>query len=155
VISRKSIRSIAIKAAAAALAVVLLMTAQTAATKVNASTSSQQQVSCSCVLYVRSRVPSLPGGPQFAKDYTQSKMSTFGFKKVNPTAGAILVWDANQKGAGSMGHIALIRSASYDTKTKKWIITVDQANWGTACSITTNSKFTWGDLYGVNAYVRR
>jgi surface antigen len=131
-----------------------LLAAQPAATAANASSSqnSQQQVACSCVLYVRSRVPSLPG-LAYARDYTEARMRSFGYKKVNPTAGAILVWDANQKGAGGLGHIAIVRSARYDTRTKKWIIVVDQANWGTACSIST-TQFTWGDLYGVNAYVR-
>jgi hypothetical protein len=150
-----SIRTVATKATLAAVAVVVLMTAQPAATAVDASSSqnSQHQISCSCVLYVRSRVSSLPG-LAFAKDYTESRMRSFGYKKVNPTAGAILVWDAWQKGARESGHIAIVRSARYDTRTKKWIIAVDQANWGSACSISTNYQFTWGDLYGVNSYTR-
>jgi surface antigen len=113
---------------------------------------SQQQIQCSCVIYVRSRT-GLPGGPTYAKDYTESKMRSFGYRRVTPTAGAIFVWDANQKGAGSAGHMAIIRSASYNSKTKKWAITVDHANWG-GCGIRTTQFTTWGDLYGVNAYVR-
>lgn len=111
----------------------------------------QQEIACNCVFYVQSRT-GLPGGPATAAGYTESKMRSFCYHKVNPTAGAILVWDANQKGAYGAGHIAIIRSASYNTKTKKWTITVDHANWG-GCGIRSTS-FSWGDLYGVNAYVR-
>jgi len=63
--------------------------------------------------------------------------------------------------------MALVQSASYNTSTKKWVITVTHSNWG-GCGIRTTtftgvlassslcpSGANWGDLYGVNFYVRR
>jgi hypothetical protein len=108
---------------------------------------------CSCVLYVRS-VTGLSGGPATAAGYTESVMSSMGYKKVNPTAGAILVWDAWQKGAYGDGHMAIINSAGYDYSISKWQISVRQVNWAGNCNISDTSFTTWGDLYGVNAYVR-
>ena len=80
-------------------------------------------------------------------------MNSKGYQKVNPQAGAILVWDASQKGAYGDGHMAIITDANYNNQTKKWIITVRHANWGG--SGIRSTTFTWGDLYGVNAYIRR
>jgi hypothetical protein len=105
------------------------------------------------VEYVRSRT-GLPGGPATAAGYNEAKMRSFGYHKVAPRAGAILVWDAYQKGARAQGHMALIRSARYDNPSRKWIISVDQSNWSTSCAISANYTFVWGDLYGVNAYSR-
>lgn len=109
--------------------------------------------SCSCVTYVRSQT-GLPGGPANAAGYTESVMNRMGYRKVLPQPRAILVWDAKQKGAYSDGHMAIISSASYNAKTKKWVISVRHVNWLGSCSVRSDT-FTWGDLYGVNAYVRR
>jgi len=91
-------------------------------------------------------------------------MSSYGYRKLtSPQAGAIMVWDRGAKCAGSAaGHMSLVTSASYNTRTKKWEIRGDDANWG-SCGIR-NRLFTdpvycrsanWGDLYGVNFYVRK
>ncbi len=115
------------------------------------STARADTNSCNCVLYVRSQT-GLPGGPATAAGYTEGVMRGFGYRRVTPQAGAIFVWDAYQKGAGSSGHMAIITSARYDNPTKTWQISVRHANWG-GCGIRDTS-FKWGDLYGVNAYIR-
>lgn len=107
---------------------------------------------CNCVHYVRSRT-GLSGGVATAAGYTEKVMNGKGYKRVLPQSGAILVWDANQKGAYSAGHMAIVARARYDSQKKKWVITVKHANWG-GCGIRTTT-FTWGNLYGVNAYLRR
>lgn len=106
---------------------------------------------CNCVAYVRSQT-GLGGGPGTAAGYTEGRMRQLGYRRVPPAGGTILVWDANQKGAFGAGHIAIVNSASYDSRSKKWNIAVRHANWG-GCGIRTNT-FSWGDLYGVNAYRR-
>ena len=112
------------------------------------------EIACSCVIYVRNRT-GLTGGVGAAADYTEAVMWSKGYRRVLPTAGAILVWDRNQKGAWGDGHMALVRSARYDGSLRQWVVSVDHANWGnTRCTIRT-STFYWGNLYGVNAYVRR
>lgn len=119
-------------------------------------------VSCSCVLYVRSRTGlSGTGNPNSgAADYTESVMWSKGYKRVSPRAGAIMVWDRGAKGCnGQAGHMSLVRSANYDNGTKKWVITVDDANW-VPCQITvgrlaTNNGANWGDLWGINCYIPR
>ena len=108
--------------------------------------------SCNCVAWVQSRT-GLSGGPRTAAGYTESVMNQKGYKRVTPQAGAILIWDANQKLATGDGHMAIISSARYDNATKKWLIRVQHANWG-GCGIR-DTPFSWGDLYGVNAYVRK
>ena len=70
-----------------------------------------------------------------------------------------MVYDRSAKCASSCcGHMALVRSATYNSTTKKWAIYVDDANWG-SCGIRQN-RFAgtcadWGNLWGVNFYVRR
>jgi hypothetical protein len=113
---------------------------------------------CSCVIYVRNQT-GLPGGPAAAADYTERQMNAFGYRRVLPQAGAIFVWDRWQKGAinpdgTSDGHMALINFAGYNNQTKKWVISVNHVNWAGNCAVSQKT-FSWGDLYGVNAYVRR
>src|SRR3954447_1712753 len=124
-----------------------LTVAETAATPAIADS-----YNCSCVTYVRSQT-GLPGGPAVAADYTEGQMNAFGYHRVVPQAGAIFVWDRWQKGAGSAGHMAIINSAGYNNQTKKWVISVRHVNWAGNCGVA-QATFTWGDLYGVNAYVR-
>lgn len=109
--------------------------------------------SCNCVYYVRCQT-GISGGPSTAAGYRESVMRGKGYVRVKPTAGAIIVWDANQKGATSDGHMGIVRSARYNTTTKKWEITVTHSNWG-GCGVRTSPPFKWGDLYGVNFYVRK
>jgi hypothetical protein len=116
------------------------------------ATASAADISGNCVLYVQSQT-GLSDGPATAAGYTEKVMNSKGYRKVNPQAGAILVWDAWQKGAYGAGHMAIITGANYNNKTKQWIITVRHANWGGYGIRSTT--FTWGDLYGVNAYIRR
>src|SRR4051812_8543059 len=80
-----------------ALALVALLTATTMLIG-NSSTAAAADTSCNCVLWVRSQT-GLPSGPNTAAGYTEKVMSSLGYKRVGPTAGAIMVWDANQKGA--------------------------------------------------------
>ena len=114
---------------------------------------------CSCVLYVRSQT-GLPGGPASAADYTERQMNAFGYRRVLPQVGAIFVWDRWQKGARGDGHMALINSAGYNNQTKKWVISVRHVNWAGNCDVSQTTfglpgdPINWGDLYGVNAYVR-
>ena len=110
-------------------------------------------ISCNCVLWVRSQT-GLPGGPATAAGYTENVMRSDGYKRVNPQAGAIMVWDAYQKGAGWTGHMAITSSAYYNYQTKKWVIIVRHADWG-GCGIRSTTFSSWGDLYGINFYVRR
>ncbi len=92
-------------------------------------------------------------------DYTERVMNSKGYVRVSPRAGAIMVYDRSAKCASSCcGHMALVRSATYNSTTKKWAIYVDDANWG-SCGIRQN-RFAgtcadWGNLWGVNFYVRR
>lgn len=116
--------------------------------------------SCNCVYYVRNRT-GLCGGAGTAAGYTERFMNGQNYVRVSPRAGAIMVWDANKKCATSAGHIAIVRSAAYNSRTRKWEIRVDHANWG-GCGIRTNhlvtsscSSANWGDLYGINFYVPR
>ena len=119
----------------------------------NALPAMAEDISCNCVLWVRGQT-GLAGGPANAAGYTESVMGSKGFKRVSPQAGAIMVWDANQKSAGSAGHMAITSSAYYNYRTSKWIITVRHADW-VSCGIRTTTFSTWGDLYGINFYVRR
>lgn len=115
---------------------------------------------CNCVYYVRCKT-GLSGGPGTAAGYTESVMNGKGYVRVSPRAGAIMVWDANRKGAGPYGHMAIVNSASYNNSTKKWVITVTHTDWAGHCEPTTtrftgaSSQADWGNLYGVNFYVRR
>jgi hypothetical protein len=92
-----------------------------------------------------------------------------GYKRVSPAAGAIVVMDAWAKGASGSGHMGVVRGAYYDGRAKMWHITVLDADWnypqqqpcikthtftGTGRDLLGRT-FTWGDLYGVNFYVRR
>ena len=115
-----------------------------------APTARADSISCNCVAYVRSQT-GLPGGPATAAGYTERTMGRFGYRRVAPQSGAILVWDAWQKGAYGAGHMAIITGAWYNNHLKKWQISVRHADW-VACGVR-DTNFTWGDLYGVNAYV--
>lgn len=113
---------------------------------------------CSCVYYVLCRT-GLPGGPNDAADYTESVMKSMGYRRVIPRSNAIMVWDRGAKCANAQsGHMSLVRRAVYNTATKKWNITVDDANWN-PCQVTTGRVLKsspcadWGNLYGVNFYV--
>ena len=118
-----------------------------------------EDYSCNCVLWVRSQT-GLPGGPATAAGYTERVMWNFGYKRVSPQGGTIMVWDAYRKGAGSSGHMAIVSNAYYDGGTRKWVINVRHANWG-GCGIRTttftgvSSVADWGNLDGVNFYARR
>ncbi len=112
-----------------------------------------EDYSCNCVLWVRSQT-GLPGGPATAAGYTENVMWNDGYQRVSPRGGAIMVWDAWQEGAGSAGHMAITSGAYYDYGTRKWVITVQHANWG-GCGIRSTRFTNWGDLYGINFYVRR
>jgi len=116
-----------------------------------------------CVAYVQEHTnPSLPGGIATAAGYTESKMKEFGYKRIMPQDeginGAIMVWDANQKGAEGDGHMAIVSGTpNYDNNSKKWSITVQHSNWDMKdhpqpCIKTTTFN-QWGDLYGINFYV--
>lgn len=108
-------------------------------------------IACSCVAFVRS-VTHLPGGPGAAAGYTPAFMVKAGYKRVKPQAGAIVVWDAGAKGADpKLGHIAFVKAASQDPKTKVWTVKVRHSNW-THCTIGT-STFKWSDLKGLNFYL--
>ncbi len=122
-----------------------------------ATPAAAADVSCNCVAYVRSQT-GLPGGPATAAGYTESWMNAHGYRRIMPQNprinGAIMVWDANQKGARSSGHMAIVAGTPrYNAGTKKWTINVRHANWG-GCGIRS-TPFQWGDLYGVNFYVRK
>ena len=112
----------------------------------------QQEINCSCVIYVRS-VTGLPGGPSTAAGYTHSFMSSIGWVETQPKAGAVLVWDANAKEANDAGHIAIIKSATHDAS--GWHITVRHSNWGKPCQAPFNKQFDWPDLNGLHAYIRQ
>jgi hypothetical protein len=147
-------RRVAVTAGAAALLVPMsagITSAQTQQTSI--SPANTVAYNCSCVLYVRSQT-GLPGGPATAADYTEHQMNAFGYQRVLPQAGAIFVWDRWQKGAEGAGHMALINSAGYNNQAKKWVISVRHVNWAGNCNVT-QTTFSWGDLYGVNAYVRK
>ena len=65
-----------------------------------------------------------------------------------------MIWEANAKGAGGEGHMAVVNSYQYDAKRKVHILTVRHANWVGKCpsSVTT---FNWSDLGGVRFYVKK
>lgn len=137
--------------AGAVLALALVLGVVVATNAVAASNVAT--ATCSCVTYVRSQT-GLAGGPATAAGYTERVMNSMGYRKVLPQTGAILVWDAWQKGAYGDGHMAIINSAYYNYSMKKWVITVRHVNWLGRCDPHADT-FYWGDLYGVNAYVRR
>lgn len=120
---------------------------------------------CSCVQYVEA-MTGLPGGPATAAGYTESEMNTLGYYRIVPPGdgeipadGAIMVWDADHKGAGPDGHMALVvGNPSYNYSSQKWTIHVQHVDWdrsGTGnpnCGVEADTFTHWGDLDGVNFY---
>jgi hypothetical protein len=115
--------------------------------------AADEDAGCNCVAYVQSRA-GLPVGPATAAGYRESTMQGFGYRRVPPddaaTDGAIMVWDAGQKGVRSDGHMALVEGRpAYDGTL--WVLTVRHANWG-GCGIRSDT-FRWSELSGVAFYV--
>lgn len=109
---------------------------------------------CSCVEYVKAQT-GLTGGLGDAANYTESQMKSRGYTRVAPRAGAIAVWDRNQKGALGSGHMAIVTGKpTYNSKTKKWTISFRHVNWAKNCNVHTMTQSRWGDLYGINFYVK-
>jgi hypothetical protein len=153
--SRRQALRVAGGGIAAALGALRGLTNQESA---EAACSRPQADPCSCVVYVRSRT-GLCGGLLYAYQYTETEMWNRGYKRVTPRAGAIMVWDRGAKCASrTAGHMSICRSATYNSTTKKWVIYVDDANWG-GCGIRLNRLTStcadWGNLWGVNFYVPR
>ncbi|MFN8506232.1 MAG: CHAP domain-containing protein [Dehalococcoidia bacterium] len=109
--------------------------------------------SCSCVEYVKSQT-GLSGGLGAAANYTESQMNARGYKRVSPQKGAIAVWDRNKKGALGDGHMAIVNSASYNSKTKLWTIQFRHVNWNYNCTVHTITP-SWSNLDGINFYVKK
>ena len=82
-------------------------------------------------------------------------MKGFGYVRVLPRTGAILIWDAKKHGAFADGHMAIVNSAGYDRYARhpKWKITVRHVNWPEGHCDVSKTSFVWGNLDGVNAYV--
>lgn len=82
---------------------------------------------CNCVSYLvaRNLIPCCG----LARNYEPLLLGA-GFQKVTtPGAGDIMVLQPGTLGAGGLGHIALVTSASQDGGTGRWSIVVEHANW--------------------------
>ena len=102
-------------------AVMLLMHVQLAL-PASAQTSTYQN-DCGCVHFVQHYLldhgmTPLAGGVNTASGYTEGFMRSIGYYRVKPTNdpvnnyipadGAVMVWDAGQKGAYDAGHMAIV-----------------------------------------------
>lgn len=149
----------------------------TAAAAVQPARAQGDPYNCSCVKFVQAKLAAegytLPGGVPTAGDYQESWLSGQGWHRVVPPGNGtipsggkpmIVVFDPDQKGAYSAGHMALVTSDPwYNYTTQKWVVTVQQDDWNHICVQGPNPAsytFTgimdggnWGDLYGINFYV--
>jgi hypothetical protein len=133
--------------------------------------------SCGCLYYLQ-KLKGLPmtNGAASAYNYAEwlkdqgkytVKIITPNKDKPSTLVGTYMVWTNGKLGASkgassTYGHIAIVKTSSYDKSTKKWTFTFQNACWfgttvkkiddSTKCNYVTISKKIFSDLKGITFY---